>query len=187
LLHATRSGALDRQVGSLGKSTQIAGHQMAQMSAQLQDLFIQIQAGGSPVTALIQQGSQLSGVFGGTGNALRAVASLISPAVLGFGAAAAALAAVGYSFSNAEKERTAFTRGLALTGNAVGQTAGALDDAARAVGGLVGGQSAASQALALYVASGQQAGASLQVMTEAALRLQRVGGPAVEGHGKGIL
>ena len=172
--------ALDRKVAGFGKAAALTGHQTAQLSAQLQDLFIQIQSGGSPITALLQQGSQLSAVFGGTGNALRAVASLITPTVASFGAAAAAIGTVGIAYAAAEAQRSAFVRGLVLSGNAIGQTVGSLNDAAAAVGKLVGGQSAASAAMAQYAATGQAAGVSMATMAEAALRLERVGGAAVE-------
>ena len=172
--------ALDRKVAGFGKAAALTGHQTAQLSAQLQDLFIQIQSGGSPITALLQQGSQLSAVFGGTGNALRAVPSLITPTVASFGAAAAAIGAVGIAYAAAEAQRSAFVRGLVLSGNAIGQTVGSLNDAAAAVGKLVGGQSAASAAMAQYAATGQAAGVSMAAMAEAALRLERVGGAAVE-------
>jgi hypothetical protein len=61
-------------------------HQTAQLSAQLQDLFVQIQAGGNPLTAMIQQGSQLSAVFGGVGPALKAIGGLITPTTVALGA-----------------------------------------------------------------------------------------------------
>ena len=65
-LQATAAG-----MDKLGQASGRANQQTAQVSAQLQDFFVQIQAGQSPVTAFIQQGSQLSAVFGGFGNAFR--------------------------------------------------------------------------------------------------------------------
>jgi hypothetical protein len=78
-----------RALASLGKQSTLTAHEATQLGFQLQDFFIQIQAGQSPLTAFIQQGSQLTGTFGSVGGALRAVMSLLTPlrvGLLGLGA-----------------------------------------------------------------------------------------------------
>ncbi|MFN4115216.1 MAG: hypothetical protein ACK4F7_01790, partial [Inhella sp.] len=55
---AASLGKLGAAGAQVGQKTQLSGQQIAQVSAQLQDLFIQIQGGGAPLTALLQQGSQ---------------------------------------------------------------------------------------------------------------------------------
>ena len=166
--------------GSAQKSAGLAGHQTAQLSAQLQDLFIQIQAGQSPLTAFAQQGSQLSAVFGGAGNALRAVAGLVTPAVLAFAGVAAAVGVVAYAFLQGEKERLAFARGIVLTGNAAGVTAGQLNEMAKAAASFGASRGQGAEVLSQLVASGQVASSVLGKATEAAIRLQRDGGVAID-------
>lgn len=162
------------------QATKLTGNQTAQLSAQLQDLFVQIQAGGSPMTALIQQGSQLSAVFGGTGNALRAVASLFSPVVVGLSTIAAVGIVAGVAYLQITKEQEAFRKGLVLTGNAAGVTVGQLNDMARAQAAVAGSQGKAAEVLAALAATGNVSRAQLAAATDAAIQLERVGGPAVE-------
>jgi hypothetical protein len=76
--------------------------QRQQVAFQLNDFFVQVASGGAPMTALIQQGSQLSGTFGGVGNAFRAVTSLITPMRLAFGGAAASVGALALAMRSAE-------------------------------------------------------------------------------------
>jgi hypothetical protein len=168
----------------VGQKTQLSGQQIAQVSAQLQDLFVQIQGGGAPLTALLQQGSQLSAVFGGTGNALRAVTSLISPAVAGLGALAATAAATALAYKQGSAEQDAYLRAIVLTGNAAGVTAGELQRLAAAQDRQSGTQSQAAEVLAQLVASGRVAREVLSGAADAAIRLERAGGPAAEATGK---
>ena len=170
--------SLGNSTKTLGGTAQMTGQQTAQMSAQLQDLFVQIQAGGSPMTALLQQGSQLSAVFGGTGNALKAVASLITPTVAAVGAAAAAIGTLGYAYAAIQREQEAFRRSIVLTGNAAGVTASQLNEMARSAA--VGSRGSNAETLAQLVATGQVAGTVLAKASEAAIRLQRDGGVAIK-------
>jgi phage-related minor tail protein len=170
---AQASGAAQRQVG-------VTGQQTAQLSNQLQDLFIQIQAGGNPLTAFLQQGSQLSAVFGGAGNALRAVVGLVTPAVAAFAGVAAAVGTVAYAFLQGDKERLAFARGIVLTGNAAGVTASQLNEMAKAASSFGASRGQGASVLAQLVASGQVAAGVLGQATEAAIRLERDGGVAID-------
>lgn len=160
-----------------GQQVQLSGYQMQQVSAQLQDLFVQIQGGQAPLTAILQQGSQLSAVFGGVGNALKAVSSLITPTALVLGTVAAAVGAVAVSYVQAEAEANAFGRALILTGGAADVTVGQLQAMARAQSQIVGTQAQASEALAALAATGKVSAASLGAAAEAATRLARVGAP----------
>ena len=167
-----------------GRQVQLSGQQMAQVSAQLQDLFVQIQAGGNPMTALLQQGSQLSGVFGGVGNALRAVGSLITPTVAALGSLAATVGAAAAAYAQGSAEADAYRKAIVLTGNAAGVTVGQLQDMARAQAALAGTQGRAAEVLAQMAASGNVAAAQLSAAADAAIRLERAGGPAAEETAK---
>ena len=157
--------------------TKLSGYHTAQLSAQLQDMFVQIQAGQSPMTALIQQGSQLSAVFGGFRPALAAVGSLLSPLVLGLGAAAAAVGSLGLAWVKGKEQDTAFRVSLALTGNAAGATA----DSVRAMAiGIAKdtqtGIGTAKDVLQVLVASGKVSADALQATGATASAMARVTG-----------
>lgn len=163
-----------------GQQLQLSGQQMAQVSAQLQDLFVQIQGGQAPLTALLQQGSQLSAQFGGVGNAFRAIASLVSPTVAVLGTAAAAVGTLAVAYNQGANEAQAYTRSLVLSGNAAGTTVGQIKALAAAQAQVVGTQGDAAAALAALAASGKVSAGSLAEAAEAATRLARVGIPLEE-------
>lgn len=175
---ASAVGGLGDKVARFGTGATVTGQQTAQLSAQLQDFFVQVQAGGSPLTAFIQQGSQLSAVFGGVGNAARAVGSLITPLVVALGSAAAVVGTLGYAYVAGAREQEAFRRSIALTGNAAGVTASQLNELAKAA--TVGTRSGNADVLAQLVSTGQVAAGMLGKATEAALRLEREGGVAIK-------
>ncbi len=110
-----------------------AAFKNTQLGFQLQDFFIQVQAGQSPLTAFIQQGSQLSGTFGGAGNAFRAVLGLLTPLRVAIGATAAAVGAIGFAFYEGSKQSKAFADSIVLTGNFAGQTEDKFNSLAKAI------------------------------------------------------
>lgn len=120
------------------QSVKLTGQQSAQLSAQLQDLFVQVQAGGNPLTALIQQGSQLSAVFGGVVPALRAVGSVIFSTGGAIAALGTAAIALGAALIVGREQSVSIARAITLSGNAAGITeaqftsmANAISDATR--------------------------------------------------------
>ena len=174
-LQATAAG-----MDKMGRSAGQAQYQNAQLGAQLQDFFVQVQAGQSPVTAFIQQGSQLSAVFGGFGNAAKAVTSLLTPAVLGLGAAAAAIGTIGLAYSAGAAQSKEFANALALTGNAAGITEGRFNSLADSIGKrTLAGVGTAREALQALVASGRLSGTALEATAGAATALSRATGEAV--------
>lgn len=166
-------GAANQKVG---QQAQLNSYQMAQVSAQLQDFFVQVQGGQAPLTALLQQGSQLSAVFGGVGNAARAVAGLISPVVVGVGALAAVVGGAALAYNAGAEEAQAYSRALILSGNAAGVTVGQLKALAQAQSQVVGTQGDAAKSLAALSATGQVSALALDKTSEAVTRFARVGG-----------
>ncbi len=165
-----------RQTGNQAKLT---GNQAAQLSAQLQDLFVQVQAGGSPLTALIQQGSQLSAVFGGVGPALRAVATVAFSTAGALVAVAAAGVGLGAAFAVGAEQSAELRRALILSGNAAGITVGEFEDLARAVAEATKTtQGSARETLLGLAGSGQITGDVLSSAAVAAQLLAKVTGQA---------
>lgn len=132
---ATASGAKTAADGlrATGQQAKLTGNQTAQLSAQLQDLFVQIQAGGSPLTALIQQGSQLSAVFGGVAPALRAVSSVLLTTTTAYVALAAAGVGLGAAFVIGREQSAELARAIILSGNAAGVTEGQFNRLAQSI------------------------------------------------------
>lgn len=163
-----------------GQQVQLSGQQIAQVSAQLQDLFIQIQGGQAPLTAFLQQGSQLSAQFGGVGNALRAVGSVVTPTVAVLGGVVTAVTLTALAYKQGSEEATAYGRALVFSGNAAGVTVGHLQAMAAAQARVVSTQASAAASLTALAATGQVSAASLGTAAEAASRLARVGVPIEE-------
>jgi hypothetical protein len=86
-----RIAAADRQLHGFSKTGRLTAIELQQVGYQLNDFGVQIASGSNPFIALIQQGSQLSGTFGGVGNAVRALLSLLTPLKLAVGGIGAAV------------------------------------------------------------------------------------------------
>lgn len=157
-----------------------AGQNAAQLSAQIQDFVVQVSSGGSPITALLQQGSQLATVYGGVGNAFRAITSLITPMVAALGGAAAVVGTIVLGYKAGAEEADNFARSIAATGNAAGTTAGRLQQLAEAQDKVAGTRAKAADVLVQLVSGGTIAEQQLAKATNAAIQLERAGGAAVD-------
>lgn len=157
---------------------------LSQLPMQFTDIFTSLAGGQNPLLVLIQQGGQIKDSFGGIGPALRgmagAIASAFTPVRVLIGGALAVVGAFTAGVVAGEKEMTAYRVALSLTGNAAGATAGQLQSAAEAVSRVVGTQGKAAEAIAALAATGRVAAADLDKLAEAAIRLEREGGPAVK-------
>ena len=119
------------------RQARITGQQFAQLQPQLNDIFTQLTTGTSPLTVALQQGPQITQIFGGIGATFRA----IGPVALGV---AAAFAAVGVPLgiilsraSDLESQSRGFNVALAAMGRQGQTTAddlGKLVDRLRDVG-----------------------------------------------------
>lgn len=174
------SQALANNMGMVGISAGQATNAMRQLPAQITDIVTGLASGQAPLTVLIQQGGQLRDSFGSVGNVLRGLASVANPVALALGAVAATVGAVALAYKQGSAEADAYRRALVLTGNAAGATVSQLQQAAASVGGMVGTQGKAADVIAQLAASGRVAAADLGKLAEAAIRLEREGGPAVE-------
>lgn len=87
---------------AFGAGAKLNAFQLQQLGFQMHDFGVQVLSGQSALTAFVQQGSQLSGTFGGAGNALKAVLSLITPMRAALLGAAAAAGVFGLALTHAE-------------------------------------------------------------------------------------
>lgn len=151
-----------------------------QLPAQITDVTTSL-ASGMPVWLVaIQQGGQIRDSFGGTTEALKGVASVITPVRVGFAALAGSAAAVVLAYNQGAAEADAYRRAIVLSGNASGTTRSQLDAMAVSIDKVVGTQAGAAEALAQVVGTGRVAAANLELVATTAVRLQRDAGIAVK-------
>jgi hypothetical protein len=136
-----RIASVDRQFQSFSKTGRLTALELRQVGFQLNDFGVQLASGGNPFVALIQQGSQLSGTFGGVGNAVRALLSLLTPVKLAIGGLGAAVGVFALGASKSEdwaRSLTTLEAALEATGRAgvvtSAQLSKAIDELAKAPG-----------------------------------------------------
>jgi lambda family phage tail tape measure protein len=169
---------------TLAAGQKLSAYQAQQLSFQLNDLFVQIASGQSPITALIQQGSQLNGQFGGITGTMRAlgqafrglVSAIISP-IGAIVAVAAAIASIGFFYAKGAQESATFRTQLALTGNAAGITEGQFRAAAQAISDSTDTTIRGTRETLLALASsGKFSGGALEGAARATQNLSKVTG-----------
>lgn len=93
---------------------------MRQLPMQMTDIVTSL-ASGMPVWLIaIQQGGQIKDSFGGIGNSLKAVTSLITPLNVGLAGAALAVGGLSYATFKAQMAQDAFNRALITSGKYAG-------------------------------------------------------------------
>ncbi|BAM29090.1 tail length tape measure protein [Xanthomonas phage CP1] len=183
------TGALDKQTAKLrqqaGVQREISEGQLraarAQTPAQLQDFFIQIQGGQSPLTALLQQGSQLQGAYGSVGSAIKGVGASVASVINPITVSAAAVATLGVAAYQGATELEGLNLALIQSGNTAGLTGQALVNMAGQLDELKGVTTGgAVDALAQFAATGAFTGDQLKVASAAALQWQVATGTAID-------
>jgi phage-related minor tail protein len=170
-----------KSIEGIGVSAAQTAAAMRQLPSQFSDIVSSIQGGQKPLSVFLQQGSQIKDAFGGAGAAAKAMAGYIAGLVSPFSIAAAAAAGLGVAAYKGAKEAEEFRKSLILTGNAAGVTAGQLITMSEAVKSMGGGtQGKAAEILNQLASSGLVGANSLAKFADAALRMQKVGGPAAE-------
>ncbi|CAG9416494.1 phage tail tape measure protein [Providencia alcalifaciens] len=153
---------------------------MRQLPMQMTDIVTSL-ASGMPVwMVMIQQGGQIKDSFGGVGNSLKALTSLITPArvaMLGFSGAAAAVAIAAYQGS---KEFGEFNKQIILTGGYAGKTASQLDALARSLSGNGITQHSMADAISKVVGSGSFSGGVVDMVSKTATAMEKAVGQSVD-------
>ncbi|HBC6377335.1 phage tail tape measure protein [Proteus mirabilis] len=153
---------------------------MRQLPAQMADIVTSL-ASGMPVwMVMIQQGGQIKDSFGGVGNSLKALASLITPArvaMFGFAGAAAAVALAAYKGS---QEFGEYNKQLILTGGYAGRTAAQLDALARSLSGNGITQYGMADTISKVVGSGAFSGRDVDMVSKTAAAMEKAVGQSVD-------
>ncbi|MBL8575136.1 MAG: phage tail length tape measure family protein [Hyphomicrobiaceae bacterium] len=118
-------------IGAHGASMKLNGAQAAQLSYQLNDVVVSLASGQNPMMVAIQQGSQISQIYGGTGNTFRALAAAITPARLAIGALAASVVAGAMAWRDYDTSARSLRVAALGTGAGAGVTPDDLEAQAR--------------------------------------------------------
>ena len=171
--------------GKIGVSAAQTAAALRGVPAQFTDIVTALQGGQQPLTVFLQQGGQLKDMFGGAGAAAKALGGYVLGLINPLTVTTAAVGVLGYAFYKGAQEQQDFQRTLILTGNAAGVTASQLGSIAAKVGSMGNGTTGrAAEVLNQIAASGKVAAGSLTTFTDAALKMERAGGPAAEETAK---
>jgi hypothetical protein len=183
-LESARKGATTSLDG-IGLSARQTAAALRGVPAQFTDIVTALQGGQAPMTVFLQQGGQLKDMFGGAGNAARALGGYVLGLVNPYTVAAAAAAGLLLAYKNGADEASAFQRAIILSGEAAGVTAGRLSDIAANVSAIgAGTQGRAAEVLAQLAQSASVGASNMERFTAAAIRFEQVGGSAAEETAK---
>lgn len=177
---AAASGSLNK----MGVSAAQTAAALRNVPAQFTDIVVSLQSGQAPLTVLLQQGGQLKDMFGGVGNAARAIGGYVLGLVNPFALAAGAVGALGYAALSASKDVSALREAIILTGRQGVTSLSQLNSVAEGLGAVGVSSSAASEALVTFITTGAKVDDRLQSITKSAIDLDRLGGAAIADTAK---
>lgn len=150
------------------------------LPAQFTDIAVAIQGGQKPLTILLQQGGQIKDQFGGIGPAFKFFGQYLVGLINPINVAAAALITLAAGYTKGATEAQKFDKVLAETNGTAGVTRDELISMAEALDEVVGTQGKATEVLAQIVATGKLSEGQLLAVAEAAIKLERDLGIAIE-------
>lgn len=176
---------LNSKLRDVGRQGEMSARQIRQayqtLPAQFQDIAVSLAGGQNPFMVLLQQGSQISTQFGGVGNAIKGIASVITPARVAFTGLAGAVGAFAIAAFQGYQEGIQLQKQLAITGNFAGMTADSFERSAARIQAASGATAAATREMLMGAAgSGAFGPASIDSATQAMVRLQRLTGQSSE-------
>lgn len=175
----------DNKLYGIGATSKATAAAMRGVPAQMTDIFVSLQGGQNPLQVFLQQGGQLKDMFGGIGPAARALGGYLVGLLSPMNLAIAAAVGLAVAYELGANEILALQKTIVLSGNAIGVTAGQLQLAAAAVRDIgASTQGAASELINKFAANAAIASDNIERFAAAALRMQKVGGPAAEETAK---
>lgn len=177
------TAAMQRQEQMLKKMNLTVGqyrNAIGMLPAQMTDVVTQLAGGQNPLLILLQQGGQIKDSFGGIRNMFMALGAAISPVALGAVALSGGLGLLGYSLYRVEQEQEAFNRSLIMTGNYAGKTTSELQSLAAAMSKNGVSQGTMADALAKTVGTGLFRGSAVEMIANAAAKLEQVTGVSID-------
>lgn len=153
---------------------------MRQLPMQMTDVVTSLASGMPLWLVAIQQGGQIKDSFGGFGNSLKAITSLITPWKVAMVGGAGVLAAFGVAAYQGSKELTEYNKQLILTGNYAAKTKGQLNELARSLSGDGITQYKMADALAQVVGSGSFTGSQVDMVANVAAKMEKATGQSID-------
>lgn len=124
--------AASGSLNTMGVSAKQTAAALRGVPAQFTDIITSLQGGQAPLTVLLQQGGQLKDMFGGAGNAARALGGYVLGLVNPFTVAAAAVAGLGFAMFRAEDSLRS-SNSIAIQLQATGRSADLTRDQIKAL------------------------------------------------------
>ncbi|MDD5028906.1 MAG: phage tail length tape measure family protein [Rhodoferax sp.] len=169
-----------QQIDKMGLSAKQTAAALRGVPAQFTDIVTSLQGGQAPLQVLLQQGGQLKDMFGGAGNAAKAMGGYLIGLVNPYTGAAAAAAALGYVWYKGAAEAREYNKALILSGNTSGATALQMREQARAIAASSSASTgAAAEAVTQFVRHGNIASEKIQGFASTSVSMQQLTGVAV--------
>ena len=153
---------------------------MRYLPMQMTDIVTSLASGMPVYMVAIQQGGQLRDSFGGIGNAMKAMLSMVTPARLAIGGMVGVAGLLATAWYKGSQEATEFNKQLILTGDYAGKTSAQLTALAKSISGGGVTQYAALSVLSQVVGSGRFDASKLEAVTRAAVAMEQATGQAVD-------
>lgn len=177
-----QSGGLQSYVADLDRTTISAKQTAAALRgvpAQFTDIVTSLQGGQAPLTVFLQQGGQLKDMFGGAGNAAKALGGYVMGLVNPFTVGAALVGGLAFAYEQGAKESRAFQNAATMSGNAVGLSASQFGAMTQSLSEMAGTRGKAAEALTEIASTGKLAGSEIKNIAEAAILMEKATGQAV--------
>ncbi|CAI0719384.1 phage tail tape measure protein [Serratia quinivorans] len=171
------------QEGAWSRGTISAGQYrmaMRQLPMQITDITTSLASGAPIWLVAIQQGGQIKDSFGGAGNALKAMLSLLTPARLLIGGTAAVMGLLAYDAYDSSKRIADLNRELVRTNGVSGLTKQGLQDLVYQ--GTAAGQSftAVTDSLKALIAAGATSGTNFSQVSQAIAAYSKESGEGLD-------
>lgn len=177
--------SIEKSTSDLGISQGQLTAAMRNVPAQFTDIITSLQGGQKPLTVLLQQGGQLKDMFGGAGNAAKALGGYVLGLVNPFTVAAAAIGGIAYAYSQSNETAKGFQKTLILTGNAAGTTSDQMIQITKDIAAVgAGSVKSANEAVNALAATGKVSYSVLEQATLATVRAQDLLGKSVQDTSK---
>ena len=150
------------------------------LPAQFTDVVVSLQGGQAPLTVLLQQGGQVKDMFGGVGNAIKAVGGALLAMVTPMTVLGAVVAVVGTAFYQGAHEATDFNKAIAQSAGFSGASAVSFTKLRESIAKTAGTMGLAAEILSEMQRSGKITVAQFESIGIAAAKMQRVTGAAVK-------
>ncbi|MEN9631590.1 MAG: hypothetical protein RJA10_4818, partial [Pseudomonadota bacterium] len=108
---------------------------LEQVAPQVTDIVTSLAGGQNPLLVALQQGGQLSDIFGGLRNAGRALLGIFTPMRVLVGGVAAAVGTIAFNLAAGYFGSERLRKSLALSGNAAGTSLGQINSLAQGIAG----------------------------------------------------